>query len=104
MPLTGSKPPPAKSPSIDNNFSSPDDIINPPRLDPDVIPVVHSLIHLLQTYVTLSYEQLEFNMVPQHDVVAAQARSDVELDRTDQEGDTSQKTRDGGVKGLAIEG
>ncbi|KAL7534589.1 hypothetical protein ACHAWF_004883 [Thalassiosira exigua] len=36
-----------------------------PILDPKVAPAVHSIIHLLQIYGPLSYEQLRFNMVPQ---------------------------------------
>lgn len=36
-----------------------------PLLDPAVVPAVHSIISLLQTYGPLSYEQLKFNMVPQ---------------------------------------
>jgi len=38
---------------------------NPLLGDPKVVPAVHSIIHLLQTYGPLSYEQLKFNMVPQ---------------------------------------
>lgn len=36
-----------------------------PFIDPNIAPAVHSIIHLLQLYGPLSYEQLKFNMVPQ---------------------------------------
>ena len=42
-------------------FSHPDN----PLIDPKVVPAVHSIIALLQTYGPLSYEQLKFNMLPQ---------------------------------------
>jgi len=58
-PNTNNKPPPPK----EKGEPKPPD--NPLLGDPKVIPAVHSIIHLLQTYGPLSYEQLKFNMVPQ---------------------------------------
>ncbi|KAL9179922.1 hypothetical protein ACHAXT_007892 [Thalassiosira profunda] len=36
-----------------------------PTFDPNVVPAVHSIVHLLQIYGPLTYEQLKFNMNPQ---------------------------------------
>jgi len=58
-PNTNNKPPPSK----EKGEPKPPD--NPLLGDPKVVPAVHSIIHLLQTYGPLSYEQLKFNMVPQ---------------------------------------
>ena len=58
-PNTNNKPPPPK----EKGEPKPPD--NPLLGDPKVVPAVHSIIHLLQTYGPLTYEQLKFNMVPQ---------------------------------------
>ncbi len=56
---------PLDSETVENIITNDDDAPSPPFVDPAITPAVHSIIHLLQLYGPLSYEQLKFNMVPQ---------------------------------------